>query len=159
MKDFPKVMVAIGISLNLAILIISSGLYRNQINPLIISDNGRIFFSRDNISNFKHNIFIVGMMAAPPARDNLKRATDNMFIVPPTTSLENASVSAYCMWERTNGHFGRPFSKFFPVFSNGVVDTSMVIGACYKREDVPNGSKILFSDEKFKFYKNNTGKQ
>ncbi len=161
MKDFSKAMAVIGMSLGLAMLpisIISLGLYFNQLNKPVISDNDRIPFSRGDKSRIEDNICIVGMMEAPSANRHLSSMTDNIFLVPPTSNLNSASVSAYCMWERTNGHLGRPFSRFFPVFSNGVVDTSIVIGACYNREDVPNGSEILFSDEKFKFYKN-SGRQ
>lgn len=161
MEDFSKAMAVIGMSLGLAMLpisIISLGLYFNQLNKPVISDNDRIPFSRGDKSRIEDNICIAGMMEAPPANRRSRLMTDSIFLVPPASNLNSASVSAYCMWERTNGHLGRQFSRFFPVFSNGVVDTSIVIGACYNREDVPNGSTILFSDEKFKFYKN-SGRQ
>lgn len=159
MNDFTKTMCVMGVSLSIAMVPISfigAGLYFYNKGESKISSE-RIPFNRENIGLIGNDC-VIGMVGAERAstRRRLVPLADTIFMIPPTNNIAAASVSVLCMWERTNGHFGRSFSKFFPVFANGVVNTSVVIGACYNREDVPNGATILFSDNEFGFYKDNT---
>ena len=150
-KNFCKTAVIIGISASIATLlisIISAVLCFGQLNKPILNDD-KVIFNVHNKSKIKDIRCIVGMMVAPC---NKIPVCDSLFLVPPTTNLSNASVSAHCMWARTNGNFGRHLWEFFPGYSTGEVDISIVVGACYEREKVPSGAEILFSDEKFKFY-------
>jgi hypothetical protein len=142
-KDFFK-----SVSVN---LILCAAIIMSTVAGLCVYSNShvKIPFTLNN-KNYISKNYIVGMVAVIEVGEN-PRVNDGLFVVPPTLKIADAALAAHCMWERINLNAGRGLRSFFRVYADGHVDTDVEIRACYKRENVPAGAKILFSDEKFKF--------
>lgn len=76
------------------------------------------------ISSNRNANTIVAM--APITKENTQQS---VFVIPPKNNVFEASVAAYAMWEKVNGHMGRPCNLFVPIYANGCMGQIAIKGA------------------------------
>lgn len=66
------------------------------------------------------------IMAMAPITSN--NSPSSVFVIPPTQNEFDAALKAYSMWEKSNGHLGRPCNKLVPIYADGHMGSNAIYG-------------------------------
>ncbi len=154
MTDFYKKAAVIGISLS--IVSVPTALISTVSCFKLARDCSKLARDCSKLARpFGGSVNIVGMMFAPSIAGG---GGDHMYLIPRTDCLYIAGLSMLCLWEHTNGTFGRALPSFFPVYDDGCTDLTTVIGFCYDKRELPDGSFLLYADKNFVYDRTPGGK-